>query len=191
MIQPKEDAISCALLNVCAPVQPAKLFMTSAHLFMYVHVQQTWTSSIHVHAWTICSVTAHAGEEPPVLEYTGLELSRVLECNSKPLPILDVHVPGKGATYMYMHVHTCTYIPEVHYSQLTFSPQPSISVFNSRSANNVVCIKIPFHQTGRHHFCIYTCMLLSSILYGCGISPRVYTNCEIRVQCIYVHNACM
>ena len=34
---------------------------------------------------------------------------------------------------------TCTYLPVVHYSQLTFSPQPSISVLNACFANNVVC----------------------------------------------------
>ena len=46
------------------------------------------------------------------------------------------------------------YVPEVHYSQLTFSPQPSIIV--SGSAHNVVCIKNSFRHTGRHHFCICT-----------------------------------
>ena len=79
-------------------------------------------------------VTAHASKEPALLEYTGLELSSVLEWNPKPLPILDVHLPGRASqwvAYMYMHVHI--YLPEVHYSQLTFSPQLSISVVHKNS----------------------------------------------------------
>ena len=94
------------------------------------------------------SVTAHARVKNLHCwsSYTGLEFSSLLDFNPKPLPILAVHVLAK-------EWFTCTrlHLLEVHYSQLTFSPQPSISV--SCSANDVVCIKNSLRHTGKHYFC--------------------------------------
>ena len=58
---------------------------------MYMHIVSLLAKNLH--CWS-----------------TRLELSPVLECNPKPLPSLDVQVPGKRATSMYMYMYIRIYL---------------------------------------------------------------------------------